>query len=90
MLPFMVLAAFIIVQAFLLAITLMVAQVGAGHIARMPAAHASTRQAVPPPWQRGAHVSRRSSSITVRLASPMVIPGIPAIHVDARAGRRGA
>lgn len=85
----MVLGGLLIVQGFLIALTLLVAQVIAGHAARSASHFHEARSTVPKPWRGRARVVRsQSAAIEVQLASPMVIPGIPIIRITARAGRQ--
>lgn len=78
-LPILLLAALVCLQAFLLAMTALYAQVAADRAAR-GASRSSIVQSLPAAWRPGAQVRASGDQVRIRVGSPVVLP-LPA---DAR------
>lgn len=72
--PVLLLAATCCLQALLLAIALLFAQVSADRAAR-DAPMAQATASIPAPWRRRVRIERSKDSVTVTVRAPAVLPG---------------
>jgi hypothetical protein len=80
--PIVILCALLVLQAFLLGVTTILAQSAAVQVAR----GVQEKPDLPQAWRSGAKVSRSAEQVTVRLRSPKVVPAGD-LRISARSGR---